>query len=432
MKRRSTRKINLSCLILVLLLILPLVLGGCSQKPSEPAQNGSHPFASLKPEELVSAKLYLFPEEQTLSITDPALLSDLAALLNDLAIYEVDESAGDREGSLMEFTLTLADGTTRNVGCINPSLWVDGTGYQTESSSCEALASFGRSLAGGDALEEPGSGEQGSGIPDVGSPAGEGSYGSAESYFAAPGTALLAAKVMEVSGSSLLISETGPDAQPSSLISFGIQDVPVFLADGSLVPPEDIESGTAGPKAGDTLEIAFDGSIMESYPAQISASAVRITGSSASLVSFYLDVMTEWYEEDPALNDGTTQIGFDLSGVNTLSEAEKNALIYLMSSRCGKEPVTGTFEELCDAGYIDQENLYWEDGIFFAVKEDGTGTVPDGSSSKDAASNPSVPDAFAFSIHKWRSGLGAIGSSNCTAEYKDGTWHYTPGDIWIS
>lgn len=452
---------------MALLLLLPLSLSGCKEK-------GTRPFADLKAEDLVSAEISRTPPGETTTVTDSAVLADLADLLADLVIYEKDDSAGEYDGQLVDFTLTYADGATRKAGAYGSFLYLDDVSYRTELEPCSALGSFGNLVADGE-YRPSGGGNSEIGSNDAGaaekpaddsdsnvkdnpgsqagkSPEGESTFptGTQEDYFSAPDTVIMTAKIMEVNDSYLLIIKTGPDARSSDLITVGIQNIPVFLEDGSLVSfaggSADFKDGSDGGEmgsggstgysvatdvlqAGDLLEIAFDGSIMESYPAQISASALRVTGSEGSLVSFYLDVLTEWYEEDPALNDGITQIGFDLTKVGSLTEAEKSALIYLMSARCGKEPVTGTFEELCENGQIDREKPYWEDGVLFTLSEAPEDVTGDDS---DIAGTPDGTTSFFFSVQKWRGGLGAIGSSNCRAEWKDGSWHYTAGEIWIS
>ena len=81
--------------------------------------------------------------------------------------------------------------------------------------------------------------------------------------------------------------------------------------------------------------------------------------------------------------------------------------------------IAGTWEELCEQGYIDKDNLYWEDGLFFSIK-----------TNKDGDSDP---ERTAFDAQKWRSGLGAYFFGQCTAQKNaNGKWSYTVGQEAIS
>ena len=96
----------------------------------------------------------------------------------------------------------------------------------------------------------------------------------------------------------------------------------------------------------------------------------------------------------------------DLSGFTGLTEGEKAAVAYAFGMEHDILPVMGTWEELAEQGYIDRENLYWEDGCLFSI----TG------------------ETGKFDAQKWRSGLGAYFFLDCTASMEqDGTWTYTVG-----
>ena len=91
--------------------------------------------------------------------------------------------------------------------------------------------------------------------------------------------------------------------------------------------------------------------------------------------------------------------------------------------------VEGTWEELCEQGLIDKENLCWKDGLFFAIKtnEDAEWNLP------NIKEGDSVPELTAFDAQKWRSGLGAYFFGQCTAQKNaDGMWSYTVGQEAIS
>ena len=169
-------------------------------------------------------------------------------------------------------------------------------------------------------------------------------------------------------------------------------------------------------KPGSILEIGYDGSMMESYPMRLSnVDYIKFIGQENSPVELFCQVIMDLYIDDPALNSEIDTVAFDLSGIRNLSEAEKSAITYLMGEEMGLITVTGTFDELCNEGYIDRENLYFPSGILFEIATSNEGG-----------------DRFTFVASKWRSGLGAIGMADCKAELKSGQWSYTQGSQWIS
>ena len=68
--------------------------------------------------------------------------------------------------------------------------------------------------------------------------------------------------------------------------------------------------------------------------------------------------------------DAITYVGVDLSQTS-LSESERAAVAWSFASEHGAELVQGTWDELAEQGYIDQENLL--DGCLFSIAETGGG-----------------------------------------------------------
>ena len=127
----------------------------------------------------------------------------------------------------------------------------------------------------------------------------------------------------------------------------------------------------------------------------------------------YLQVLSDLWEVDPGLNTNLEELAVDLSELTDLSESEKAAVTWAFGNAHGLMPITGTWEELVEAGYIDGENLSWNgNGCLFTLSGSADGT---------------------FRADKWASGLGAYTFSDCTAKMgKDGSWSYTIGYEAIS
>lgn len=219
-------------------------------------------------------------------------------------------------------------------------------------------------------------------------------------------------------------------------------DMAVTL-DGAAATAADLEDGMP-------VEIAFDGTIQESFPCglgqvwSISAYSVGTrqnpSGSHYDLCGLYLQVLEDLWEKDSGLNGGVEVIGLDLSQApGDLTDSEKAAVAWRFGELHGAEVVTGTFDELVEQGYItataistpapeegqDPKNLWyeWEDGIFFSI------TPNDGHEGETY----SLPVLF-FDAEKWRSSLGAYCFSDCSCVWAEtGTWTtYTVGSEAIS
>lgn len=120
-----------------------------------------------------------------------------------------------------------------------------------------------------------------------------------------------------------------------------------------------------------------------------------------SLGALYLRVLEDLWAVDSALNENITMIGMDLSATS-LTEEERTAVAQTFAAAHGKELVEGTWQELRDGGYIDGENLCWEDGCHFSITElplEGTYSL----------------NVVSFDAQKWRSGLGAYFFCDCTS-----------------
>lgn len=239
--------------------------------------------------------------------------------------------------------------------------------------------------------------------------AGPETPGTATPGLEAPGTAavepeggaLLAGTVIDVSDGSLLLAGEG---DYDGLYRLSLDGVPV--------EPGGVEVLCVGKRA----EVTFGGTVAECFPG-IPGGVTRVRAVDGDLSPFvlYRQVLFDLMETDEGLNGGARYLGVDLSGVANLTGGEKLALQYLLEQRYGLSVVPGTFDELCEQGYIDRDVLYWEDGVLLriALVEDGT-------------------DTFRFDAEKWRSGLGAIYWTDCTAARGADGWTYEAGAFAIS
>lgn len=218
--------------------------------------------------------------------------------------------------------------------------------------------------------------------------------------------------------------------------------IPVYL-DGAAADAGALEDGMP-------LEIAFNGTVLETFPAQLGevygvygysiSTAQNPGGGLYDLCGLYLQALDDLWNKDPALNENITTAGLDLSEApGDLLESEAAALAWRFGELHGVEAVTGTFEDLRDQGYFTASEisapapkegdepgptLYeWPDGCLFSIK-------PNGNHTEEMYSLPTI----FFDVEKWRSPLAAYVLYDCRAGWPvAGTWSgYQVGSEMIS
>jgi len=209
---------------------------------------------------------------------------------------------------------------------------------------------------------------------------------------------------------SLLVQpvEGSSELRSSDKIVVSFKDNTLYDAEGKSISLTELEPG-------DTVEIIYNGLIMESYPAQISADSVKVIKHNYHLSSL-LAVIDDIYQEDAGLNSNINQIVLDVSELTKLSEKEKEFLLMAVGYYYEVETRTGTYEELVEEGVLE-ELTYFEDGIIIKVTK---------------AEFDGEKNVLTCGISKWRSPLGAVGSDNVIAVYNGKDWKITKKDMWIS
>lgn len=106
--------------------------------------------------QIVSAKVLLTPPDKTIEIEN---IQELVEYLNDVVVYNEDNSYTEYDGQGVVFTLTMVDGTQTDIMAYNPFIVIDGIGYKTKYEPCEALNSYANELLNSGTaniiLEEP-------------------------------------------------------------------------------------------------------------------------------------------------------------------------------------------------------------------------------------------------------------------------------------
>lgn len=212
-------------------------------------------------------------------------------------------------------------------------------------------------------------------------------------------------------GNLLLASQSG---EGDSLFRLAV-------GEDTYVTVDDKEASADRLQDGMLLQVVFGGDVMESYPAMFGG-VIAVNAVTAGLddrCGLALQVLDDLWTEDSGLNGDVEYFGLDIDEALIPQRAEREAIAWRFAELHGAEPLLGTWQELADEGYIDEENLYWEDGLHFSL------TASKGKTQKE--------NKLYFSAGKWRGGLGAIYFTDCTADRtKTGSWTYEPGGFAIA
>jgi len=216
----------------------------------------------------------------------------------------------------------------------------------------------------------------------------------------AAGEASLRAKIITVSDGSLLIANMGEDASSADIYWIRPGEAGIRDADGK-------ETDAASLRPGMLLDIAFDGAVMESFPAQLGRIfRIAVTGQGDDIAGLYGTVIDDLYKEDTAPQSGAERLAFDLTGVANLTETEKTALVYMLGSQYELEAFQATFDELMEQGYVDADGASFDGGLLFTI-----------------ADSPTEDGEITFRAEIWYGNLGAHGFADCTARRtEDGAW----------
>ena len=150
--------------------------------------------------------------------------------------------------------------------------------------------------------------------------------------------------------------------------------------------------------------------ISETWPLQITKttavhaqSKIEDADDYGDICGLYLQVLEDLWEEDNALNEDIKYVSIYLDEApGKLTDAEKTAITWIISGKHFTEGLQLSLEELQEKGYLDENDLFWKDGVLLSIKQ----TKAEKSNSKK----------ITFDAEKWRSGLGAIFFNKCKSE----------------
>jgi len=251
---------------------------------------------------------------------------------------------------------------------------------------------------------------------DQGDQGGEGgSSGSAEN--------VVALRIVDGAETGELVL-AGEDA--GDVYALLVGEIPVYL-DGEPADADVLQDGMMA-------EIGFSGLVQETYPAVL-ADVERIdvytlgteknpAGGTYDLCGLYLQVLEDLWAVDDGLNGGIKYINVELSEApGNLTAGEKAAIAWIFAGNHQAQPLTLTYEELSEHGYLSPygeaeegypQAYWWEDGLSFSITE----------TAESELQQYSLP-VVKFDAMKWRSPLGAYFFADCSAVWPQlGTWEF--------
>lgn len=221
-------------------------------------------------------------------------------------------------------------------------------------------------------------------------------------------------------------------AENNSVYSLDVKSIDILI-DGKKAELKDLEDGmpidvyyvgdfsSAPQKSGLSTDIT---SFCKSISAHSIGTERNPGGTCYDLSGLYLKVLEDLWEVDAGLNGDIKYISIDLSKApGELTEGEKSAISYIFAKEHDKQCLQLTFDELREQGYIEKDELYWEDGLLFSI-----------TNSMKAEEQYNGLRVIKFDAQKWRSGTGAYYFGDCTASWpQNGTWSdYNIGSQAIS
>lgn len=108
---------------------------------------GTKPFKKLTMNEIKEVTVKLLPPKVTKSLNEEEIVK-LTEILNDVVIYNKDNSYTEYNGQAVIYTIVKKDGSELEINAYNPFLIIDGVGYKTKYEPCEELNALGNSING--------------------------------------------------------------------------------------------------------------------------------------------------------------------------------------------------------------------------------------------------------------------------------------------
>ncbi len=216
---------------------------------------------------------------------------------------------------------------------------------------------------------------------------------------------IIAAQIVSAKDGELLVTSD------SGLYFLTVGEKTSVSKDGKALEKTDLRPGMK-------IQIAFDGSVLETYPARIAnIEAVKITAEEEDKISLYSEAVKHIFEERKGKDfyeENLETVALDLTELSELSKAEKTALEYVLRnyffSHTEADLIRSSYEELSKSGRLKDGEF--KNGLIISIKS-GKGKN-------------------SFSLSLIAGSLCGYGYEKCTAKLKNGEWKISYDDVWVS
>jgi len=169
------------------------------------------------------------------------------------------------------------------------------------------------------------------------------------------------------------------------------------------------------------VTVYYTGGVLETYPAGFSQPTLlaAVSEGADDRAGLALQALEDLWSEDTALNENIEQLSVYIDEALVQNAAERAAAAWSFAEQHQlPAPLTYDWKELCDEGYVNEEELSWEKGCYLELKAE-----------KDSGQGKTLR----FDAQKWRGGLAAVFYDGCTAKQdKSGGWAYERGTFAIA
>lgn len=105
--------------------------------------SGQKPYKYLTVSDIESVTVHLIPPDKKITITD---FEEVVEYLNDIVIYNKDNSYTEYDGQGVIFTFVMTDGSEEEIMGYSPFIVINGVGYKTKSELCNKLNNYANNL----------------------------------------------------------------------------------------------------------------------------------------------------------------------------------------------------------------------------------------------------------------------------------------------
>ena len=107
---------------------------------------GENPFKTLKPEEVQKIELLVRPPYSIIEITSAKQIQEIINELNQVVIYEEDNSWKEVDGQYIQYIITMTNGQVKTIGAYDTCIIIEGVGYKSKYAIFENLNKIANSI----------------------------------------------------------------------------------------------------------------------------------------------------------------------------------------------------------------------------------------------------------------------------------------------